>query len=111
MPTHGTTDARGYGSRHKRLRKQLEPIVTSGQAICWRCAERILPGQSWDLGHDDDDRNAPYRGPEHALKADCAAGGNRSAGIRKRHGTALNLDDDDESVTYPPCDTFSVVVT
>ncbi|WP_218014517.1 hypothetical protein [Mycolicibacterium palauense] len=99
MPSPGSTDARGYGPRHQRLREQLKPIVKSGQAICWRCGERIGPDQQWDLGHDDDNRNI-YRGPEHALKRDCAAGGNRAAGGRKRQG----VPDDDDSATYPPCD-------
>lgn len=63
---------RGYGAQHKRLRKQLKPIVEAGQAFCWRCIAngktpqqaRINPNEPWDLGHDDDDRTR-YRGPEH----------------------------------------------
>ncbi len=105
MPSAGSTDSRGYGARHQRLRKQCEPIVRAGKAICWRCGEPILPTQKWDLGHDDQDRNAPYRGPEHALKDDCAAGGNRSAGGKARHGLpAVGDDDSADSVSYPPCD-------
>lgn len=102
MPSQGSTDARGYGNRHQRLRKQLEPIVRSGQAVCWRCGEKIGADQRWDLGHDDEDRRV-YRGPEHALKDDCAAGGNRAAGGKARHG--LSPDDVvDDDVSYPPCD-------
>ncbi|MGE2733834.1 hypothetical protein [Mycolicibacterium vaccae] len=101
MPAQGSTSRRGYGTRHQRLREQLKPIVKSGQAICWRCEQPIGPEQPFDLGHDDDDRTI-YRGPEHALKDDCAAGGNRAAGARKRHTV------DDELVTAPPCDNSRV---
>lgn len=44
-------------------------------SVCWRCGRPILPGQPWDLGHDDDNP-ALYRGPEHAR---CS----RQAGARK----------------------------
>ena len=77
MPTHGTTNQRGYGADHQRLRKRLEPTVAAGQANCWRCGQPIFPGQPWDLGHDDHDRTK-YRGPEHAMAHDCPAGGNRA---------------------------------
>lgn len=36
----------------------------NGGVICWRCLEPIVPGQPWDLGHDDFNR-AMYKGPEH----------------------------------------------
>jgi len=60
----GRTVARGYGSRHKRLRKSWAPKVRAGGVKCARCFKLILPGEPWDLGHDDDDRNL-YSGPEH----------------------------------------------
>lgn len=91
MPGKANTTQRGYGGRHQRLRKQLEPIVKAGQATCWRCGHPITPDQPWDLGHDDDDRSL-YMGPEHALKSDCPAGGNRSAGARNRHGLPADGD-------------------
>ena len=56
--------ARGYGSRHKRLRKSWAPKVRAGKVNCARCGLLIGPGQPWDLGHDDDDRSL-YSGPEH----------------------------------------------
>lgn len=76
MPSQGTTTARGYGAHHKKLRKQVEPIVAAGQALCWRCIAngihpdqaRINPGDNWDLGHaDTPDATGvrPYMGPEH----------------------------------------------
>lgn len=70
------TSARGYGSAHQKLRKQLAPEVEAGGVRCWRCGDPIRPGERWDLGHDDHDRNI-YRGPEHVA---C----NRSTANRKR---------------------------
>lgn len=77
MPSHGTTKQRGYGWSHEKLRAKLKPQVEAGRAACWRCRLPIQRGQAWDLGHDDLDRTR-YRGPEHALAADCPAGGNRA---------------------------------
>jgi hypothetical protein len=62
--TKPNTTARGYGWRHQVARAALQDHVDSGEATCWRCGERILPGTPWDLGHDDHDRTQ-YRGPEH----------------------------------------------
>jgi hypothetical protein len=62
-----------YGGEHQALRRALSPYVPGSR--CWRCGRPILPGQPWDLGHDDDDPGS-YRGPEHAR---CS----RQAGARK----------------------------
>jgi hypothetical protein len=59
-----TSRERGYGSVHRQRRKALEPLVAAGRAACWRCGQPIVPGEPWDLGHDDDDRTR-YRGAEH----------------------------------------------
>ena len=64
MPAKGTSTQRGYGAAHQKLRRQIEPLVRSGHAICWRCGLAIPAGSDWDLGHDDEDRTR-YRGPEH----------------------------------------------
>lgn len=72
MPSNGSTTERGYDYEHKKLRKQIEPLVKAGKAHCWRCVANglppeqslIKPGEPFDLGHDDDDRSR-YRGPEH----------------------------------------------
>jgi hypothetical protein len=69
----GTTTARGYGSAHRALRKQLAPLVASGQMRCARCGGIILPGTPFDLGHADGDRTR-YHGLEHAV---CNRGASR----------------------------------
>ncbi|BBC53952.1 putative HNH endonuclease [Mycobacterium phage HC] len=92
MPKNGSTSARGYGWKHQALRAQVKPYVEAGHVDCWRCGERIQPGQQWDLGHDDDDRSR-YRGPEHALAKDCAAGGNRATAGRRKPPPALGFFD------------------
>jgi len=80
------TAARGYGSRHQRLRAEYQWLMDHGEPYnCWRCRRPILPGQPWDLGHDDYDRNL-YRGPEHRYARHCPAGGNRRAGLMKAIG-------------------------
>lgn len=58
-----TTD-NGYGAEHRKRRERERALVEAGKAICWRCNKPILPGQPWDLGHDDNDRTK-YMGPEH----------------------------------------------
>jgi hypothetical protein len=57
---------RGYGAEHKRLRRRWEREIALGGVICTRpgCGRLILPGEPWDLGHNDQDR-AFYNGPEH----------------------------------------------
>lgn len=84
MPSKGSTNARGYGAEHKKLRKQVEPLVRAGKAICWRCGERIEPTDDFDLGHDDDDRTK-YRGPEHV-------GCNRATASRRTQMTGPPVD-------------------
>jgi hypothetical protein len=73
----GGTTARGYGAAHQRTREEWAPTVEAGLVDCWRCGQRIQPGEPWDLGHDDDDRSA-YRGPEHAHQCNRSAAGRAS---------------------------------
>lgn len=61
----GTTTQRGYGAPHQALRQAWRTRIDSGEPVaCWRCGERIDPGSTFDLGHDDSDRSVT-RGPEH----------------------------------------------
>lgn len=82
------TSIRGYGMAHQRLRRRWAKAVAAGGVRCARGADckhakdgvagLILPGQPWDLGHDDHDRHR-YTGPEHR-------GCNRAtAGRRTKH--------------------------
>jgi hypothetical protein len=58
-----STVQRGYGAKHKALRKATARTVEAGLAVCARCGGWIPPGTAWDLDH------APgkdgYLGPSH----------------------------------------------
>lgn len=78
----GTRQQRGYDAQHNRLRRQWKPKVERVSVhchaqVCIMPARLILPGQSWDLGHNDE--RTAWTGPEHAT---C----NRAAGGRAAHG-------------------------
>jgi hypothetical protein len=64
MSQSAKTSDRGYGHSHQQLRKVWTPKVATGRIVCSRCSRPILPGEPWDLGHDDYDRSK-YTGPEH----------------------------------------------
>ena len=85
MPSQGSTNERGYGYDHVKLRNQVAPHVNAGMVDCWRCGQRIRKGEPWDLGHDDDDRTK-YRGPEHQA---C----NRATAGRRLQFTGPPVDD------------------
>jgi hypothetical protein len=87
-PTHaakheqarGTRQQRGYDADYDRARRRWAPKVAACTVHCHApvCIEHlrlILPGQAWDLGHDEQRK---IRGPEHAS---C----NRSAGGKAAH--------------------------
>jgi hypothetical protein len=63
LPSKGKTKARGYGGRHKALRKAWKRIVEAGGETCRRCGRPIVPGEPWDLDHEDD--RVGYKGPSH----------------------------------------------
>jgi hypothetical protein len=70
---------------HRRLRAELQALVDSGAAACWRCRRPIPPGSRWHVGHSDTDRTV-YMGPEHPscnLKA-AASKGARIANARRK---------------------------
>lgn len=79
----GSTTARGYGAAHQRERARWRPTVEAGNATCWRCGDPIDPAEPWDLGHDDDDRDAEYRGPEHAGRCNRAEAARRTNAKRR----------------------------
>jgi hypothetical protein len=58
----------------------LAPLVAAGLATCVRCGEAIVPGEPWDLGHDDFDRHV-HAGPEHRA---CNRATARHRMLRKR---------------------------
>ena len=72
-----TTRERGYGSEHRRLRRDVAKMVNAGGGLCWRCGRWINPAEPWDLGHADH-RLAKslgiYRGPEHRFCSRSAGG-------------------------------------
>jgi hypothetical protein len=67
-----STVARGYGYKHRALRKQWAARIASSIVICRRgneCLLRdrpagnmIVPGEPWELGHDE---SRQYSHPEH----------------------------------------------
>jgi hypothetical protein len=63
MPSKGTTKQRGYGSRHRDLRKAWKRIVEAGGAVCARCGKPIAKWELFDLDHRDDRRG--YLGVSH----------------------------------------------
>jgi hypothetical protein len=66
----------GYGYRHKQLRKLWAIRISHGGVNCARCGLPIIPGEKWDLDHDDDDRTK-YLGASHA-RCNRATAGRRS---------------------------------
>jgi len=63
MPGKGKTKQRGYGNRHKELRKAWKRKVEAGTETCRRCGMTIDPWEPWDLDHADD--RVGYLGPSH----------------------------------------------
>lgn len=87
MSKPGTTTQRGYGSAHQRERAKWKPHVDAGLVQCHAkrhvaaCLARdlwLIPGQPWDLGHNEE--RTAWTGPEFRS---C----NRADGGRRRHRT------------------------
>lgn len=75
VPRSGSTTARGYDHRHRRIRQALLAALVPGTP-CPHCQRPMHPDQHLDLDHTDDRRG--YRGLAHAS---C----NRAAGAKKRN--------------------------
>ena len=57
---------RRYDRGHQKVRKRWAPKVRAGKVVCARCGQPILPGELWDLDHDDEDPlQRRYLGPSH----------------------------------------------
>jgi hypothetical protein len=76
---------RGYGSAHDARRRQVKPLVDSGNAICSRCANPISPHERWHLDHADNRQG--YIGVAHAY-CNLRAAGIKTAQLRNAN-TAL----------------------
>jgi hypothetical protein len=74
--------ARGYTNAHAAKRRQLEPLVATGQVNCSRCGQLIEPGEAWHLDHRDDRRG--YLGAAHAT-CNLRAAANKSNSRRRDH--------------------------
>lgn len=88
-----TRRRRGHADQAARAR--LAVAVAAGRAVCRRCRLPIppdAPAELWDAGHLVDlQLGGDAAGPvevEHARRADCPAGGNRSAGAKLQHELA-----------------------
>ena len=71
--SRGTKAQRGYGKEFQAERRMWVRMVATGEVTCWRCLEPIHPGDPFDLGHDDHNRDI-IRGPEHPRCNRSAAG-------------------------------------
>lgn len=78
-----SSSQRGYGYRHRQLRRAWAPVVATGLVTCSRCPHRIAPHDRWDLDHTED--RSSYRGPAHAS---C----NRAAGAAKTNRRRTDVD-------------------
>lgn len=77
----GSSAQRGYGSAHQQERAQWWQRLADGEQVtCPRCGRPILPGQCWDLGHND--KRDAWTGPEHA-HCNRAAGAANSQRMRE----------------------------
>ncbi|MCP2339179.1 hypothetical protein [Actinomadura rupiterrae] len=78
----GSTTARGYGTAHQTLRRQLlaDLAACPGQP-CTRCGHPMYPDQALHLDHEDD--RSGYRGLAHAA---CNVRAGAIKGNRQRRG-------------------------
>lgn len=69
----GSYYQRSGGAEFAAKRKAAAQQVEAGGVNCWRCGHPIMPGEPFDLGHDDNNRSI-IRGPEHPRCNRSAAG-------------------------------------
>lgn len=81
-----SSEAMGYGARHRAERQRWAPRVAAGGVICARagCGRLIERGASWDMGHVDGSNKTEYAGPEHRKCNRATAGRMPTAGRQKR---------------------------
>jgi hypothetical protein len=73
-----------YGPPHRRLRNALAPHVAGSG--CVRCGLPILPGERWDLDHDES--GGGYLGAAHS-SCNRSAGGRKSVAMRRKRGIIM----------------------
>jgi hypothetical protein len=75
----GATTARGYGTQHQAVRRELLPTAVGSR--CTRCGAVIRTGEAIDLDHADDRRG--YLGWAHR-SCNRRAAGRRGGAARSR---------------------------
>jgi hypothetical protein len=84
------------------LRAAWARKVAAGGVLCAHCGLPILPGEAWDLGHDDTDRRF-WTGPEHRR---CNRATSARASSRRQptyaENPAMYQDDPEEHVFWGP---------
>jgi hypothetical protein len=59
----GSSEARGYGTAHRRMKDAYRPMVAVGGFPCVLCGRPIDPREEWHLAHNDD--RTRWLGPSH----------------------------------------------
>lgn len=82
-PAELARKARYNSPEHRAARKRFTVLVDAGLGVCWRCGERLYPGQ-WQVGHSDD--GTQIMGPESTAcnRRAAAVKGARVANRRRR---------------------------
>jgi hypothetical protein len=78
-----------YRAGHDRLRRQWALQVEAGNAYCARCGFLIVPGESFDVDHEDGSLSE-YLGVSHA-SCNRRAGARRGAALRRAKNGATGL--------------------
>jgi hypothetical protein len=92
------TVRRGYGQRHRELRRKWQAVVDAGAATCGRCGELVAPGARWHLGHLDGSKMEYRENPVEHEACNIAARNRYHARRRAELAEALHT----EPETHPP---------